>query len=78
MSEELNLIKQVCKDHALTYAQLGERIGYSADTLKSTAATGKISDSMQKVIELYVKNTELEKELEKTAKFKAILKDFIQ
>lgn len=78
MSEPLNLIKQVCKDHSLTYAQLGERIGYSADTLKSTAATGKISDSMQKAISLYLRTLELEKELQKTIQFKSILKDFIQ
>jgi hypothetical protein len=75
---EDNLIKSTCKALNITYRELSDQIGYSADTLKSTAATGKISDSMKKAIELYIRNIELEKELQKTADFKSMLKDFIQ
>lgn len=75
---EMNIIKIACKNLGINYKQLADRIGYSEDTLKGSASKGKISEPMEKAIELYMKNIDLEKELEKTSKFKEALKDFLQ
>jgi len=72
-----NLIKKVCKELNLTYKQLGEAIGYSEGAIKTAAASGKISEPMQKAIELYLKNLELEKELQEAKQIKEILKKWL-
>lgn len=63
MSEPLNLIKQVCKDQSLTYAQLGERIGYGEGAIRNAVSGDKISAAMQKAIELYLQTIALEAKL---------------
>lgn len=78
MSEPLNLIKQVCKDQSLTHTQLGELIGYGLDSIRKSASTGKISESMQKAIELYLRNVELEQKLSKSESFKNTLKEWLK
>jgi len=72
-----NLIKKVCKELNLTYKQLGEAIGYSEGAIKTAAASGKISEPMQKAIELYLKNLELEKELQEAKQIKETLKKWL-
>lgn len=57
---EQNLIKNVCKKLGLTYAQLAEQIGYSEPALKTSVSTNKISNSMKKAIELYLKTIKRE------------------
>jgi len=71
-----NIVKKVCKELGLTYKQLGEKIGYSENAV-SNAARGKVSPQMQKAIELYLKNLELENKLQKCENFKNSIKDFI-
>lgn len=75
---DMNIIKIACKITGLSYKQLGEHIGYSEDTIKGSASKGKISEPMERAIILYMKTLELEKELEKTAAFKAAMKSFLQ
>lgn len=77
MSESLNLIKQVCRDHTLTYAQLGERIGYSESTINKVASTGEISATLAKAIELYIQTTEQQKQINKLNQLKVIFKDLM-
>ena len=72
-----NIVKKVCKELGLTYRELGERIGYSEGAIKTAAASGKISEPMQKAIELYLKNLELEKELEESKQLKQILQKWL-
>lgn len=62
MSEPLNLIKQVCKDHALTYAQLSEQIGYGEEAISKAARTGEISKPMTRALELFSDNMRLKAE----------------
>ena len=71
-----NIVKKVCKELGLTYKQLGEKIGYSENAV-SNAARGKVSLQMQKAIELYLKNLELENKLQKCENLRNSLKDFI-
>ncbi len=75
MSE--NIVKKVCKELGLTYKELGEKIGYSEGAIKTAAASGKISEPMQKAIELYLKNLELEKELQEAKQIKETLKKWL-
>jgi len=51
---ETNLIKRICKELGLNYGELGESIGYSGAAIKKAVQTNKVSDPMQKAIELYV------------------------
>ena len=68
-----NIIKKTCKEQGLTYAQLGEQIGYSGDTLKNAASKNEISEPLQKAIELYMKTIEQDKELKEYAGFKSMI-----
>ena len=58
-----NLIKQVCKDLNLTYKKLAYELGYKPDTINKAASTGKVSDQLNKAIELYLENLRLKEEL---------------
>lgn len=71
-----NIIKKTCKEQGLTYAQLGDLIGYGADTLRNTAQKEEVSEPMTKAIELYIETVHLKKELENTNTLKLILKEF--
>lgn len=78
MSEEQNIIKKTCKELGLTYAQLGEEIGYSGDTLRNIASKSEVSEQLKKAIELYLKNLELEKQLNDCNILKEALKNLIK
>ncbi len=69
-----NIVKKVCKELGLTYRELGEAIGYSEGAIKTAVSTGKVSEPMQKAIELYRKNLELQKELERFEQFKDLIR----
>jgi len=58
-----NIIKQVCKDLHLTYKKLSFELGYKPDTINKAASTGKISEQLNKAIELYLENLRLKEEL---------------
>lgn len=60
MINETNIIKTVCKALNFTYAQLAEQIGYTEGALKTSVSTDKISNSMKKAIELYLKTIKKE------------------
>ncbi len=72
-----NIVKKVCKELGLTYRELGEAIGYSEGAIKTAAASGKVSEPMQRAIELYLRNLELEKELQEAKQIREILKKWI-
>lgn len=76
--EEQNIIKKTCKELGLTYAQLGEEIGYSGDTLRNIASKSEVSEQLKKAIELYLKNLELEKQLNDCNILKEALKNLIK
>ena len=76
--KEENLIKDTCKKLGLTYKELGERIGYSESNLKSSVSRNQISKQLEITINLYLKNIELQKEIENTKGFKQSLKDFLK
>lgn len=72
-----NIIKNTCKELGLTYAQLAEHIGYSESNLNKVASTGQVSNQLTKVIEIYLENLKLKKELENSNKIKQTLKEWL-
>lgn len=72
-----NIIKRTCKELGITYKELGDAIGYSESSVRSSAST-KISEQMQKAIELYLETIELKKQLKSTEILKQALKDLIK
>ena len=77
-NQEGNLIKETCKSLGLTYRELGEKIGYSEGNLKTSVSKNQVSKQLETSIKLYLKNIELQKEIDNTKNFKKILKDFIK
>lgn len=59
---EMNIIKIACKNLGINYRDLAEQIGYGEGAVKNSAATGKISEAMQRAIELYIENHRLNEE----------------
>lgn len=72
-----NIIKKTCKELGLTYGQLAEQIGYSEPAIKKAIANDNVSEPMQKAISLYLRNLELEKQLEDYETFKTLIKKAI-
>lgn len=77
MNKQDNIIKKVCADFELTYAQLAEKIGYSEPAIKKAIANETLSEPMQKAILLYLRTLELEKQLEDYSILKSAIKNAI-
>ncbi|KLD98765.1 hypothetical protein [Aliarcobacter butzleri] len=75
--KQQNIVKKTCKELGLTYKQLGEEIGYSEPAIKKAIANDNISEPMQKAILLYLRNLELEKQLEDYEAFKTLVRKAI-
>lgn len=73
-----NIVKRACKELGITYKELGEAVGYGEGAIKNSVSTGKISEPMQKAIELYLETVELKKQLKSTEILKQALKDLIK
>ena len=56
INKKENVIKEALSLLNMNYKQLGLKIGVSDSTLKSIASTGKISNQIDKSIELLIKN----------------------
>jgi len=76
--QDENIVKKTCKDLGLTYKQLGEAIGYKPDTMNSVASRGKVSEQLQKAIEMYLENIELKKQLSDYDTLKSAIKRAIE
>ena len=76
--EEMHLIKRVSKELGLTYKELGEEIGYSEGNLKRAVHDNRTTSQLEKAIELYLKNLQLEKKLNEVDEMKKRFKTFIK
>jgi len=72
---EENKIKKTCKELGLTYRELGEKIGVSEGTIKSSVSTNKISLQITRAIELLLETIQLKQELSEVEQLKNILKN---
>jgi hypothetical protein len=76
--KEVHLVKRVSKKLGLTYRELGEAIGYTESSLKKSVYDNKISIQLEKAIELYIKNIQLEKKIFEIEKMKQNVMDFFK
>jgi len=74
---EDNLIRTACIEQRLTYQQLADIIGVSESSLRSSVSTGKVSKQVEKSIKMYLRISQLEKELEESRAIKATLKSWL-
>ena len=74
---EENIVKRVCKELGISYQELADILGVGISTINNSASTGKVSKQLETAINLYLKNIELEKELEEYNNLKATLKKAI-
>ena len=73
-----NIVKKVCRDYKMTYKELAEAIGYSEGAIKTAVSTNKVSEPMNKAINLYIEKLKLEEELKDFKNFKNIIKKIIE
>ena len=75
--EEKNIVKLTCKELGITYRELGEAIGYSESAIKMAISNDKVSEPMQKAIELYSETLTLKQKLKKSDTIKQTLKEWM-
>ena len=61
-----NIVKRVCKELGLTQKELAERLGIPQPTM-ARWATGEVPDQSKKLLELFLENTKLKKDLQEVA-----------
>ena len=76
--KEIHLVKRVSKELGMTYKELGEKIGYSEGNLKRAVHDNRTSLQLEKAIELYLKNIQLENKLDETEAIKKQFKTFVK
>lgn len=76
MAEE-NIVKRVCKELGITQRELAERIGMSADSLRTLSAKGQISKMTEAAVKLVAEVESLKKDLEKYENLRNAIKDAI-
>ena len=76
--EKDNIVKRVCKELRLTYKELAEKTGYKVDTISKAASSGKVSEPLQKAIELLIELENTKKELKDYEELKEALKKALQ
>ena len=72
-----NIVKRVCKELGITQRELAERIGMSADSLRTLSAKGQISTQTEAAINLVLENENLKKELENYKALRTAIKTMI-
>ncbi|WP_234411963.1 helix-turn-helix domain-containing protein [Campylobacter concisus] len=75
--EKQNIVKRVCKELGITQRELAERIGMSADSLRTLSAKGQISTQTEAAINLVLENENLKKELENYKALRTAIKTMI-
>ena len=64
LNEDASIVAKTREALGVTYQELSEQIGYSAQELTKALSVGKISKPMHRALELYAENVTLKKELE--------------
>ena len=69
-----NIVKKTCAELSITQKELAEAIGYKPDTINKAVSTGKVSEPLQKAIDLFMENAELKKQLQDYNQLRDMLK----
>ncbi|WP_258238679.1 hypothetical protein [Arcobacter sp. F2176] len=72
-----NIVKHVCKDLNITYKILAKEIGYKPDTINKAASLGKVSEQLNKAINMYLENLRLKEFLKDFDVMKSTLKKIL-
>ena len=72
-----NIVKRVCKELNITQRELADRIGMSADSLRTLSAKGQISTQTEAAINLVLENENLKNELENYKALRTAIKTMI-
>lgn len=75
--EKQNIVKRVCKELGITQRELADRIGMSADSLRTLSAKGQISMQTEAAINLVLENENLKRELENYKALRTAIKTMI-
>ena len=75
--EKQNIVKRACKELGITQRELAERIGMSADSLRTLSAKGQISMQTEAAINLVLENENLKRELENYKALRTAIKTMI-
>ena len=75
--KEQNIVKRVCAELGITQRELAERIGMSADSLRTLSAKGQISTQTEAAINLVLENENLKKKLENYKALRTAIKTMI-
>ncbi|MFY4859062.1 hypothetical protein ACOTVM_00755 [Aliarcobacter butzleri] len=78
IENEANIIKKTCKELGLTYVQLGEAIGVKEQSLRNMSSSNKITEQVEKSINLLIENYELKEQLKDCNILKEALKNLIK
>ena len=66
-----------CLEQKLTYREFGVKVGFGEGAIKNAAASGKISDQLNKAIEMYLEIQRLTKENKKFTKLQELMKEIV-
>ncbi len=73
--EKPNVIKKVCEEIGLTYKQLGEAIGVKEQSLRNMTSSGKITEQVEKSLDLLLENNNLKEQLKDCNTLKEVLRN---
>ena len=74
--KEIHLVKKVSKELGLTYKELGEKIGYSENTLRYSVSKNQLSGQLKKAIELYLEIIKLKEKEQNIEKIKDVISTY--
>jgi len=76
MNDE-NIVKKTCKELGMTYKELGVAIGYGESAIKMAISKDKVSEPMQKAINLYIETLNLKTQIKDYEVLKSAIKKAI-
>ncbi|MFY9088923.1 helix-turn-helix domain-containing protein [Arcobacter aquimarinus] len=78
MSEEQNIVKKVCAELGITQKELAEKLGIKEQSLRNMTSSNKITEQVEKTINLLIENNDLKKQLTDYNTLKEVLKSLIR
>lgn len=73
-----NIVKKVCVELGITQKELAEKLGIKEQSLRNMTSSNKITEQVEKTINLLIENNELKKQLTDYNILKEVLKNLIK
>lgn len=78
IENESNIVKKVCAELGITQKELAEKLGIKEQSLRNMTSSNKITEQVEKTINLLIENNELKKQLTDYNILKEVLKNLIK